>query len=125
MTGVTFASAGTGAFGGAGVSEGAILVGFERGLDLSSHRARPLTAELVADSNLILAMSEQHVAAAVELGAAEKTFLLDGYASGGRTSNAVGDPFGENLDAYRASADDIERQVGLAIERIAAAGEQS
>jgi len=36
-------SAGTGAWDGAPASEGAYLVGLERGLDLSGHRARLLT----------------------------------------------------------------------------------
>ncbi|MGZ8399489.1 MAG: arsenate reductase/protein-tyrosine-phosphatase family protein, partial [Gemmatimonadales bacterium] len=51
---VTVASAGTGAWDGAPVSEGAYLVGLEHGLDLSSHRAQLLTRELVKDSDLIL-----------------------------------------------------------------------
>lgn len=119
---LTFASAGTGAWDGAGASEGAILVGIERGLDLSSHKARQLTGELVRGSDLILGLSEQHVAAVAELGGEGKNFLLDDFASEGKSTNAVADPFGRHLEAYRASADDIERLVGLAVERIATRG---
>lgn len=119
---ITFGSAGIGAFSGAGVSDGALLVGIERGLDLSSHRSRQLTRELVGESDLILGLSEHHVAMAEELGGEGKSFLLDDFASGGRNSRAVADPFGQKIEAYREAADDIDRQVALAVERIAARG---
>ncbi|MGI8619941.1 MAG: low molecular weight protein arginine phosphatase [Gemmatimonadaceae bacterium] len=119
---LSFASAGTGAWDGAGASEGAILVGMERGLDLSSHQAQRLTEELVRESDLILGLSDQHVAAVAELGGEGKNFLLDDFASEGKSANAVADPFGQHLAAYRATADDIERLVGLVVERIATRG---
>lgn len=118
---VTFASAGTGAYGGAAASEGAVLVALERGLDLSSHQSRPLSPELVEESDLILCMSEHHVASAAALGGEGKTFLLDDYASSGTTSSSVADPFGQHIEAYRDAANDIERQVAKAVERLAAA----
>src|SRR5207249_11290602 len=48
---VNVTSAGTGAWDGAPASEGAYLVGLERGLDLSGHRARLLTRELVGQAD--------------------------------------------------------------------------
>lgn len=119
---ITFASAGTSALGGGGASDGAILVGIERGLDLSSHRSQPLTRELVSECGLILGLSEQHVALAVDMGGVGKTFLLDHFASEGLSSHPVADPFGQDIEAYREAADDIDRQVALAVERIAARG---
>lgn len=119
---VSFSSAGTDALSGAPASDGSMLVGVERGLDMSSHRARPLTPELVAESELILGMSDQHVETAIELGGEGKTFLLDDFATSGKSSLGVPDPFGQHLTAYRSSADDIERQVALAVERIVSRG---
>lgn len=119
---VNFSSAGTGAFSGAPASDGSMLVGVERGLDLSSHRSRPLTRELVAESDLILGMSAEHVETTIELGGEGKTFLLDDFATNGKSALGVPDPFGQHLTAYRSSADDIERQVALAVERIASRG---
>lgn len=119
---ITFASAGIGAFGGSGASEGAILVGIERGLDLSQHRSQTLTRELVSESDLILGLSEHHVAAAEDMGGEGRTFLLDDFASDGSSCRPVADPFGQNIEAYRDAADDIDRQVALAVERIAARG---
>lgn len=120
LKGVTFASAGIGAYGGAAASEGAMLVALERGLDLSSHQAQSLTPELVSESDLILCMSEHHVSTAIALGGEGKTFLLDEYASNGKTSSSVADPFGQHIEAYREAADDIDRQVAQAVDRIAA-----
>ena len=65
--GITVSSAGTGAWDGAPVSEGAYLVGLERGLDLSGHRARLLTRELVERADLILTMARHHRARVDEL----------------------------------------------------------
>ncbi|HUR92716.1 MAG TPA: low molecular weight protein arginine phosphatase [Gemmatimonadaceae bacterium] len=122
LSGVTFGSAGTGAVSGAAASEGSMLVGVERGLDLSTHRSRALTREIVAENDLILGMSDQHVEHAVELGGEGKTFLLDDFATSGQSRDWVTDPFGQDLMAYRSSADDIERQVALAVIRIASRG---
>lgn len=123
LEGVTFASAGTGAMSGAAASDGALLVGLERGLDLGAHRSQPLTPELVRESDLILGMSAQHVATAADLGGEGKAFLLDDYASGGKSASPVTDPFGYAIEAYRAAAGDIERQVKAVIDRLAS-GEQ-
>src|SRR2546430_12784605 len=56
IEGIAVGSAGTGAWDGAPVSEGAYLVGLERGLDLSGHRARLLPREPVDGADLILTM---------------------------------------------------------------------
>lgn len=115
---VTFSSAGTGAFGGAGASEGAILIGVERGLDLGSHRSRPLTRELVEESDLILGLSDQHVSTAIAMGGAGKTFLLDEFASRGKSATPVSDPYGGELESYRLAANSIRIQVRKALDRI-------
>src|SRR5438094_9980874 len=77
---VSVTSAGTGAWDGAPVSEGAYLVGLERGLDLSSHRARLLTRELVEEADLILTMARHHRARVDELGGGGRVFVLGEYA---------------------------------------------
>src|SRR5215218_3516437 len=55
------ASAGVSAWDGAPASDGALLVGMEHRVDLGEHRSRQLTKEIVADSDLILAMGPQHL----------------------------------------------------------------
>jgi protein-tyrosine-phosphatase len=123
VTSVTFASAGTSAWDGAPASDGALLVGIERQLELNTHRARALTREIVDDADVILGMGAHHVERALVLGGEGKAFMLSHYASKAADSSAIADPFGGDLDLYRATADELERMVGLVLDRLAEAGE--
>ena len=116
---VDVASAGVSAWDGAPASDGALLVGMEHGLDLSSHRARLLTADIVAGAHLVLVMSPQHRERAEVLGGHGRTHLLMEYA-GGRPGSAVSDPFGGELDVYRATWTQLEREIARVFDRIAA-----
>src|SRR5438874_1757026 len=115
---VTVASAGTGAWDGAPASEGAYLVGLERGLDLSGHRARLLTRELVENAHLILTMARHHRARVDELGGEGRVFVLGEYAGRGGDDVEVSDPFGGNLDVYRDTCTELEGLIQAAVERI-------
>jgi len=112
-------SAGTSAWDGAPASDGALLVGLERRLDLNGHRARQITRELVDESDLILAMGPHHVERVHALGGAEKTHLLTDYAERSTEGRPIVDPFGGGLEIYRSTADELERTVALAVERVA------
>lgn len=114
---IEVSSAGTQAWDGSSASDGAILVGIERGLDLSDHRSRMITTEIVAENDLILAMSAQHMTRIKELNPNANVHLLAGYATGdeGRT---IQDPFGGDLDSYRETADDLERELSGLLDRI-------
>jgi len=92
----------------------------ERGLDLSGHRARILTPEIVAASDLILVMSEQHVVRVKELSPNANVHMLAGYASGESPGRTVQDPFGGDLSSYRETADDLERELSGLLDRIPA-----
>lgn len=94
-------SAGTASWDGAPASEGSYLVCLEHGLDLSGHRARQVTTDLVADADLILGMNGSHVARAEALGGEGKAFLLGEYAGATEDRAEVDDPFGGDLDDYR------------------------
>lgn len=117
---VTVASAGTSASEGMPASEGSLLVGLERSLDLSLHRARRLTRERLADASLVLAMASHHVERASELGAEGKAFLLTDYASARQTGRSIADPFGGAVDEYRRMADELELELGHVVDRLAA-----
>ena len=114
---VEVASAGTDAWDGGAATDEALLVGIERGLDLGAHRSRKLTREIVRDADLILAMAPQHLTTARHLGGENKTHLLSEYATAGESDRMIRDPFGGDLEAYRATADDLEEQVRLALDR--------
>ncbi len=116
---VVVASAGTSAWDGAPASDGALLVGLERKLDLNPHRARQLSREMVAECDLVLAMGPHHVERAEALGGAGKTHLLTDYAERSTEGRAIVDPFGGGLEIYRSTTDELERTLALAFERIA------
>jgi protein-tyrosine-phosphatase len=113
-------SAGTSVWEGSPASDASVLVGIERGLDLSQHRARQLTSEMVQDHDLILAMGPHHLDRIEALGGAGKSFLLTEYASAGASTAPVADPFGGDLDAYRTTADELDAEIRKLFDRLAA-----
>ena len=117
---VTVASAGTSASEGMPASDGSLLVGLERSLDLSLHRARLLTRERLAEADLVLTMAPHHVVRAIELGAGGKAFLLTDYARAQATGRSMADPFGGAVEEYRRMADELEQEVGCVVDRLAA-----
>jgi len=116
---VTVSSAGTGAWDGAPVSEGAYLVGLEHGLDLSTHRARLLTRELVKSADLILTMSGHHRARVAELGGEDKVHVLGEYAGRDESRAEVSDPFGSDLASYRQTYEELQELIGGVVSRVA------
>jgi protein-tyrosine-phosphatase len=124
MDGVVVGSAGTGAWDGAPASEGAYLVGLERGLDLSGHRARLLTRELVEQADLILTMARHHRARVDELGGEGRVFVLGEYAGREGDEAEVSDPFGGDLDVYRDTCAELEALVAAVAERLATEGQR-
>ena len=113
-------SAGTSAWDGAAASDGAILVGLERKLDLSGHRARQLTPEIIADATLILAMGPHHLERINALGGGDKAHLLSDFAEHSTEGRAIEDPFGGGLDLYRITADELEKKIAHILDRITA-----
>lgn len=115
---IDITSAGTGAWDGAPASEGAYLVGLEHGLDLSAHRARLLTRDVVQGAHLIFTMARHHRARVQELGGDERTFVLGEYAGRTGPEAEVSDPFGGNLEVYRDTYIELEELIHTAVERL-------
>lgn len=113
-------SAGTSAWNGAPASDGALLVALEHGVDLSGHRARQLTREIIADQDVVLVMGPHHLERAEALGGEGKSHLLTHYAAHGTSDRPVSDPFGGDLDVYRATFEELEREIKRVFDRIAA-----
>jgi protein-tyrosine-phosphatase len=112
-------SAGTSAVDGQPASDGALLVGIERQLDLTEHRARQLTPELVDQADLILVMGPHHLERVEALGGTGKAYLLTDYATRSHAGRPVTDPFGGDLDVYRATVDELEADIQRAVDRLA------
>ena len=93
------------------------MVGIEQGVDLSSHRARLLTRELVASADVILVMSRHHAVRVAELGGADRVHLLPEYAG---KAGEVTDPFGGELEDYRTTFSELRELVDAVVTRLAA-----
>lgn len=113
-------SAGTSASEGSPASDGSLLVGMERNMDLGSHRAQVLTRDLVRTADLILAMGPHHLERIESLGGGEKAYLLSDFASRGTSQRAISDPIGAELEVYRQTADELEEEIRRALDRITA-----
>ena len=113
-------SAGTQAWQGAPASDESILIGVERNLDLSGHRSRRLTPQMVETADLVLVMSNEHLAQVREMDSTANVYLLAGYGSG-ETGRTIADPFGGDLEDYRETADLLERELTAILDRIKAA----
>jgi protein-tyrosine-phosphatase len=118
---ITVTSAGTGAWDGAPASEGAYLVGLEHGLDLSAHRARLLTRDVVDKADVVLTMARHHRARVQELGGEGRTFVLGEYSGRNGPQAEVSDPFGGDLDVYRDTYAELAELVRLAAKRLVTA----
>jgi glycine hydroxymethyltransferase len=107
-------SAGVGAVDGQRASDHAVTALRALGLDISNHRSRHLTADIVAQADYIFGMTHSHVDAIMLLypQAAEKTFLLrefdetlDAY------ENDISDPIGGSYEVYCNCRDQIEQGI--------------
>jgi len=116
LSDITVGSAGTSAWPDSSASDGALLVSLEHGTDISEHRSRPLSPEIVAGADLILAMGPHHLERAEALGGAGRSFLLTAYAGG--DGRAVSDPFGGDLAVYRATYDELEHEIGIILDKL-------
>ncbi len=96
-------SAGLAAMSGATASAEAVRAAQEMGVDISAHRSRLLTDDLLRRADLVYTMTEAHRREILERwpGAAGKTFRLDAQAD-------IADPVGGSLAVYRQTARRLE-----------------
>ena len=104
------ASAGTFAARGHPASENATLVVKEMGIDLSGHRSQPLTAELLAASDMIVVMTAEHRFHLLEVypEVGNRVFLIKSFGTS-KVPADVSDPYGGSLNTYKRIRDEIDR----------------
>ena len=92
-------SAGLACYPGVPISENALLVLKERGIDASGHVSHPVTLQLITNADRIYVMTEAHRRAIIQAvpETAEKIIVL-----------SVQDPYGMPLERYQECADQIE-----------------
>jgi L-threonylcarbamoyladenylate synthase len=106
--GVSVISAGSYAMPGARAAAPAVEAMQAMGVDLSRHRSRPLTVELIHQADMIYTMSESHGRAVVSLvpGAADRVTNLD-------PESDIEDPIGGEVSLYA----DVARRMKALIEK--------
>lgn len=116
---VRVVSAGTSACADSPASDGSLLVAMENGLDLADHRAQQLSPELVGESTLIFTMGPHHLERVDVLGGIGKSWLLTAFVNGEGDAWPVSDPFGGDLEGYRATFGELDREVQRIMDRVA------
>lgn len=110
-------SAGAWAVNGRPASENAIAVMKERGIDISDHIARTVTAEDVAEATLILVMTRDH-AQMLRNTWPQYDWKVHRLSAVAGKRRDVPDPYQGTIQEYRAVADLIARYLDDGFERI-------
>ena len=111
-------SAGTNAWDNAPATDEALLVGMERDIDLTGHRARKLSPAIVSEADLIFVMTPGHLEPVKHMGGRGKVHVIDEYASGS-VNQGISDPYGGDLETYRHTADLLEQELERLFDRLA------
>ena len=107
-------SAGIFTWVGQNVSEEAVEVIKEEGIDISSHKSRLITRNLVEEADLILTMTVGHKEQLLSgYGCYDfldgKIYTLKEYAYG--VEEDIEDPFGRGIQAYKNAKDEIKEAI--------------
>lgn len=113
-------SAGIAAMEGGMASAGAVEALAEINVDMSGHRSRPVSPEILDRADLILAMDESHKSYIRTYfpAASGKTYLLSEYADRRGPAESIADPMGSGQDSYSAVRDKILKYVAKIAEKI-------
>lgn len=92
----------------------AMTVMAERGMDLTGHRSRMLTAEMIDRAEIVYTMTHMHAQRVMSLApdAVHKVFPLS-------EQSIVEDPIGQHTDVYRKTADQLEELIAERLKEIA------
>jgi len=111
--GIMVRSAGTGAFGGGRASPEAVEVCKRRGIDITEHRGRGLSLELIHPSDYIYTMGRQHLETVRMLAPSDAS-----KATTLHPSEEIADPLGGSLEDYERAADKITEALKLRINEV-------
>jgi protein-tyrosine-phosphatase len=107
-------SAGVSASGSSPASKNAILaMEFEK-IDLKTHKSQSAQFEILKNSALVLTMTHAHLKHVKAICPGANAFTLGEFAG---TLADVSDPFGGNLDEYRACAAQIKKLLEASLEK--------
>ena len=114
-------SAGTAALEGRTIAPNAVAALEEAGIYPSPHRARRVSARMVEEAELVLAMTPQHAATLRRLGgnSAGGIHTLPEYAMGVQ-GQGIPDPYGLTMAAYRSTFRQLHEHVERVVGRLGA-----
>ena len=110
-------SAGLGAFVGYAASEHAVALMSERGIDISSHRARQLHPELVNKADLILVMESGHKKA---IETTDATVRGKVFRLGEWNDTDIVDPYRRSRKVFEEVLEDIDKGIADWVNRVTA-----
>jgi protein-tyrosine-phosphatase len=121
----TVASAGTWTTDGQPAASSAQQAMAARGLDISQHRSREVTREMLRASDLILVMERGHKEAlGVEFPeVAQRVLLLSEVVDG--SLEDIHDPIGGRLEEFEAAAAEIDERLGRGFQNILRTGQEN
>lgn len=112
-------SAGVIAFEGELAASRAIEEMRHHGVDITGHRTRRLTLEMINEAELILVMEHDHVREVLAMAphASEKTILMASLIPG-NSDPEIGDPYGGPETLFKETYDTIEKASRHIVERL-------
>jgi protein-tyrosine-phosphatase len=104
--GIVVRSAGAMAMAGMPASPEAVAAMAKQGIDITSHRSTPLTAEIIEQADVIYTMTESHRQAVFDIAqsATDKILRLD-------DKGDIADPIGSGSTSYQRTAEIIRRRL--------------
>jgi len=110
---ILIGSCGTGAIPGYSATDTAIEVCRARGIDISAHRSRPLSADLVRSADYIFTMTPRHREAVLEISP-----HAEGRIRPLRPDGEIADPLGGPPEEYEACADRLAQSLEKVVKEL-------
>lgn len=119
MGNINVSSAGISAFEGDSANEKAVDVMAEKGIDISDHRSRRLTEEIISKSDLVLTMTINHKNMILNAlpQYSHRVYTLKEYAQAEGNPD-IADPYGLGYNDYLRTAEEIEMYLKKIIDNI-------
>lgn len=112
-------SAGTSATEGCGASENTIRVLDELDVNLRNHRSRKLSSELLEWADLVIAMTQSHLAIIQRLSSTiEKKPEIKLLSQFSDSSSGISDPFGGDVETYKECFCEMKKHLRNLYDRI-------
>ena len=115
---IELTSAGLAAYPGSPASSQSIDVMRSAGIDLTDHRAKQISEDLIAQSDLILTMTRGHKYALLDIYPeyVHKIYTFGEFASGQETD--IPDPFARPIDVYKKCSKEIGKYLEKVMQKI-------